>query len=230
MYQAERERQQEPRLDTIRLAVHPPHRPVLEKIENFLRSRLTIASSVRRNRSDKTEQATFTLKYKACNLDVDEKLVIRIPKHPIYKLGKITLYAHFFQVEFMPGDPDVKEWGDIAKELRQNVLSQLDLRDAAVEFTCLGSYGATVSTFYPPEIGKSTLMAWAAGDRPDKSSSDNGERRLGRELVPVSRLPVIDRHQRRALVPTLNLKDEEDLDSKHSDAGSSDILDAGRFR
>ncbi|KAI1284200.1 hypothetical protein F5Y07DRAFT_349009 [Xylaria sp. FL0933] len=221
MYQAERERQQEPRLDIIRLAGHPPHQPVLEKIESFFRSRLS---------SDRTDQATFTLKYKACNLDVDEKWVIRMPKHPIYKLRKITLYAHFLQVEFMPGDPDVKEWGNIAKELRRNVLSQLDLRDAAVEFTCLDSYGATVSTFYPPEIGKSTLMAWAAGDRPDQSISDNRERQHRRELDPVSRLPVIGRHQRRALVPTLNLKDEEDLESKHSDAGSSDIRDRGGSR
>ncbi|KAI0431141.1 hypothetical protein F5Y09DRAFT_305687 [Xylaria sp. FL1042] len=229
MSQVEGERRHEPQLhrrrglSPLRLVRKNPLPPVLDEIENFFRSRLSGASSNRRDRRDRTDQPNFKLKYISAVLPVDEKWAIRMPGHPMYFDPDRLVFAHFFQVEFMPGGPHVEEWGDIAKELRQSTLSKHDLLDAAVEFTSLGGYG-TISAFYPPEISKSTLMAGFAGDRPGSSNSENEERGHGKEVVPVSRIPVKERDHRRVLVPMPRLKFEDDEypDSIHPGTDYSD--------
>ncbi|KAI1128862.1 hypothetical protein F5Y10DRAFT_166788 [Nemania abortiva] len=80
-------------------------------------------------------------------------------------------HAHHVYVKFPPAGPSISQWGAIAKELRENVLSKHDMLGAAIEFTMPGEYG-NISAWYPPGLEKEKLMAFFEDDSFDELDSD----------------------------------------------------------
>ncbi|KAI3342509.1 hypothetical protein F4824DRAFT_206919 [Ustulina deusta] len=185
-----------------------PPRRLVEEIGNFFTSKCPIRC---RHCGDRTGETKIILDYSPSILHIDEEWVIRLP-HPLYQrnpgphyndLTK-TVYAHHFQIKFMPGGLEVEEWGNIAKEFRRCILSKHDLLDAAVEFTMVSGSG-TISAWYPPEVDKDELRSFFGDDHSDNLDLEAEGRGHGREVILMSRLEV---------------DDDDDLDTEYSDTRS----------
>ncbi|KAI0967349.1 hypothetical protein F4678DRAFT_446324 [Xylaria arbuscula] len=146
-------------LTNVRLIRNRPGPDALEKINTFFHRKLWTDS---RDKPGRANHLKFTLKYMDAWLNIDDQWRICFP-HPFFNVPNPMVCAHFFQVEFTRGCPEIEKWGDIAKELREKVLSDCDMKDAALEFTCKRDNGV-ISAFYPPEVTKDELRSMFAGE------------------------------------------------------------------
>ncbi|KAJ8106283.1 hypothetical protein ONZ43_g7118 [Nemania bipapillata] len=155
-------------------------------------------------------------------LTVTPQWELRLP-HPLLYEGNEAkfVHAHHIYVQFPPCAPKVEQWEDIAKELRDHLLSQHDMRDAAIEFALSSEY-SNISAWYPPKLDKENLIAFFEGNGSDDSDSDLGGESPEDQADSLT-VPTSGQEQKTEMaIPLIEVNAPEQADSSGSRARAAD--------